>query len=98
VRIRLSDAQVSALECRGLEEPQDALEALLARSWQGDAILVFDPEEAEDLAEALCDASNAEDAYAELACEPLDLRGFARRASRSLAALMMRVARAAPRG
>jgi hypothetical protein len=92
VRLRLTDAQVAALEGRGLEEPQDPAEDALAAAWRGQ-FLMFAPGSADLLFEALRDASNAEDAFAEMPGDR-DLRAFARRAARSLAALSGRVLRA----
>ena len=83
--IRLTPAQVSAIECRPLDEE----EAIIARCWQGGR-LVFAPADREALYVALNEASNAEDADA-------GLRGdkFARRAASSLATLAAKVLRAA---
>ncbi len=89
MRIKLTEAQESALECRA-----DGLDPLTAEAWNGNA-LVFRAEDANALFSELCEASNAEDAHAEL------LRGSGERqastltgrAARSLAALSGRVLR-----
>ena len=93
-RIRLSDAQVSALECRGLEKPFDEDQDIVADSWPAPYThLFFARRDADRLARALTEESNAEDAQAEKetcrACA-----AYARRASASLAALARRVFRA----
>lgn len=94
IKIRMTDAQISALECSGVDVALDAAEELVARCWQ-DQQLVFHPDEADALASALCELSNAEDACAQDAGRDAAERKFAGRAARSLAALMSRVGRAA---
>lgn len=90
LRVRLSPAQVAALECRGLEDPHDDGEVLLALAWRrgGRTSLAFEPGERDALFVALCDASNAEDGHAEEKGCP-----YARRAGASLGAVASRVLR-----
>jgi hypothetical protein len=92
-RERLSGPQISALECCGLEHPDDDAERLLARCWAaGDRrALVFDPGEAEALWAALRDLSNAEDDFAEDRSQDREMRRLAGRAARSLGAIGSRV-------
>lgn len=95
-RIRLTDAQLSALECSGLEiidrDADDAEDlAVLAAAWTGRTLTVTDATR-ESLWRAINDRSNAEDAAAEQDNDPA-MRTFARRASRSLATLGSRVLR-----
>lgn len=85
--LRLTDAQVSALECRGLEAPTDAGEELVARCWTG-GVLHFAEADREALFDALNEMSNREDAQHQL-CDDV----FAGRAARSLAAVASRVLR-----
>lgn len=85
IRLRLSPAQVSALECRD----GGGLDPLTLAAWRG-SFLVFERAEAEALADELNEASNAEDAQAEFyGCR------FARRAARSFYAMTSRVLKAA---
>ena len=77
MKLRLSDAQVSAIECRDWSE-----EPVMQRAWQG-SYLVFEEADREPLWEELRDASNAEDAQAEYDTDAA-ARKFAGRASRSL--------------
>ena len=93
IRIRLTEAQRSALECRDLAlNPEDAL---LATAWErGDRrSLVFEAHDGEALFELLNEASNAEDAFAQDPRHDPDLRQFAGRAARSLASVASRVLR-----
>lgn len=89
MKLRLTDAQVSAMECRDWTE-----EPVVRRCWDGGAALLFDAQDREPLYAALQDASNAEDAHAEYVLGPGDCRTYARRAARSLATLAGRVLRA----
>ncbi len=92
ITIRLTNAQTAALECRGLEAPQDELEELVARCWdQARGRLTFEPDEADDLWGILSEMSNAEDAQQQ---ETGDV--FAGRAARSLASVASKVIRAIP--
>lgn len=82
---RLTDAQVSALECR-LGGGLDEFPTVYA-SWAG-GCLDCDDSALATLARELCDLSNAEDAQAEATgCK------YARRAARSLASLSLWAAR-----
>ena len=93
IRIRLSDAQASAIECRDIiDDPASPG----ARAFTG-SHLVFDPQDAEALADWLLDASNSEDAAGEYPQnEPNpELRKFARRAAKSLAVLFDKVSKVA---
>lgn len=94
-RVRVSEAQAAALECRPLDPPfDDEGDALLARCWdRGAGVLVFAEHERDGLFSALNDASNGEDASADHTTDPT-LRRLARAASRSLGALAGRVLRA----
>lgn len=85
--IKLSAAQVSALECR-----EDGLDPLTLAAWKdgGRKALVFPALAAAAIADELMDASNSEDAQAEMiGCK------YARRAARSLAVLSVKAARIA---
>jgi hypothetical protein len=86
VRVRLTEAQVSALECRDCDE-------LIQAAWDGGRYLVFMTHDAEALADELNDASNGEDAYAEQ--DSGDMAIYAARAARSLSAVYGKVLRAA---
>jgi hypothetical protein len=92
-RVRLSAPQISALECCGLEHPDDDADRLVDRCWAaGDRrALVFDPGEAEALWAALRDLSNAEDDFAEDPSRDREMRRFSARAARSLGAIGSRV-------
>lgn len=90
LRVKLSPAQVSALECRplgfGLDQ-SDPEDVLLDACWDRDGrALVFEEGQRDALCAALVEASNAEDGQAE---EKDDV--YARRAARSLAALAGKV-------
>lgn len=90
MNVRLTDAQVSALECAGLALDDDPAAIALLRAWRdGDwRRLSFEPGDRDLLTRALVDAANSEDAAAE--------RGdpFAARARASLEAVARKVARA----
>jgi hypothetical protein len=97
-RVRLSTAQISALECRPVQpgealEPEDQVIARAVEAGAGLA-LVFEDSEREALFSALVEASNAEDAFASFGSNDGDQRKAAGRAARSLAALSGRVLRA----
>jgi hypothetical protein len=85
-KIKLSPAQESALEARGLDYPEPE-EQLLADAWKG-SYLEFAPEHAEEIFDAITDAANAEGGMAE-EIKRRDPQGakYARAASRSLTAL-----------
>lgn len=90
MRLSLTRAQRSALECRDLEG------TLLEALWDGRGFLYIpDAHAAEGLAEELTDESNAEDAQAELPGEDPELRRYARNAALALANLSVKVARLA---
>ena len=88
MKLRLTLAQVSALECAGLDQPEGPAEVTLAAAWRGRVLEVTDATR-DALFEAVNDRSNAEDAQAE---QTGDI--FARRAARSLSALASAVLRA----
>lgn len=94
LRVRLTPAQASALECAGLEEPLVAGHALIARAWDGDRRLAVCFGDVDALFEGLTDLANAEDASAEMATD-VQMAKLARSASRSLTALSGRVIREA---
>ena len=79
-RVKLTDAQVSALECR----EGGGLEPVIEDAWDGFHVLSFTEGAREPLWDALNDASNAEDAGADEATDPAERRA-ARQAARSLA-------------
>ena len=87
MRIRLSVAQLSALECAGIDEEFPAL----LKAWQG-CYLVFEPAEADAISSELTDRSNGEDAAAEQASDPA-MRRQARGASIALGNLSSRILR-----
>lgn len=87
MRVRLSDAQVSAIECRHLEDEEEPI----GRAWDGGRNLEFEVEEREELWRALVDAGNAEDAQAQQSTG--ETRAMANRASHSLAAVAGKVLR-----
>ena len=85
-RVKLSDAQVSALECReggGLELASVVTPSVIEDAWDGFHLLTFTEGAREPLWDALNDASNAEDAGADEATDPAERRA-ARQAARSL--------------
>jgi len=84
-RVRLSPAQVSALECRGV----DGLDSTTLAAWNvGAGTLTFGIEDVDALLDELTDASNAEDAFAEAYKCP-----YARRAAMSLSVIGSKVIR-----
>jgi hypothetical protein len=88
--IKLTDAQVSALECSGLEELHPEFDAdlfVLREAWKGQTLVVT-ADTRDALFSALIDRANAES-------ETPDADVFARRAARSLGTLASRVLRAA---
>lgn len=91
ITVRLTDAQISAFECAGMEPGADDLtpeDQLLQRVWQGSR-LVFDPADRDAVWFAVCERSNAEDGQAEETGDPL-----ARRAAKTLANLLTKINRA----
>jgi len=90
LRLALSPAQVSALECRPLRGVVDPDDLVLARAWDGADLLEWDPADTDSLFSCLVEASNAEDAQHQAEGDVL-----AGRAARSLAALSGRVLRVA---
>ena len=78
-RVKLTGAQVSALECR----EGAGLEPVIEDAWDGFHLLTFTEDAREPLWDALNDASNAEDAGADQATDPAERRA-GRRAARSL--------------
>lgn len=91
LKVRLTPAQISALECRPITsiEPEDAA---IRACWVGQQI-VFHASEYEPLSAWLTEASNAEDGHAQESTDP-DTRRFAFAASRSLAAIASALLRA----
>jgi hypothetical protein len=91
IRLRLTKAQESALECRGIcaeDEPT------INRTWYGSR-LVFDPADADALAKELVEVASAEDAQAEES-KDAETAKFAREASRALEVLAARVGKHRP--
>lgn len=88
IRLRLTDAQVSALECRGITDED---EPAISRAWRGSAVLAFEAAEAEALARELTEAANAEDAQAEERRTDPETAKYARAACRSLTAMATKV-------
>lgn len=96
-RLRLTEAQTSALECRHFDLA-DPAEAELLEAWdQASETLTVTDANREALFEALNEASNAEDAGSQEAEDPQERR-WAARSARSLSALASRVLRAGRQG
>jgi hypothetical protein len=95
MRLRLTPAQQSALECSGIDEEfadyWSPGERAVWEAWRGTAHLDVAPTTVDLVASTLNDLSNGEDERARLG--PAHDRPFARRASASLAALYGRVLR-----
>ena len=91
--VRLSPAAVSALECRGLEEVDGVEELAVKVAWEGSRLAFYEGER-EALFSALNEMSNAEDAFAEERTHCPEMRKYAGRAARSLAAVAGKVLRA----
>lgn len=97
ITIWLTDAQVSALECSGVEEePKDHIDQVVSRAWDMD-VLRFMPESQEELFAALTELSNAEDAQAQQETDN-QARAQARGAAKALQNLASKVLRAAAEG
>jgi len=91
VKLRLSEAAISALECAGFELDDDP--SPIQRAWTKRDVLEFDADEAEALFSALNEQSNNEDAQAQNTnCDP-DVRKYARRAASALATVAGKVLR-----
>ena len=87
MKIRLTTAQVSAIECRDWSE-----EPLVVAAWRGQWLTIpEDDAEREQLWRDINDASNAEDAVAEDPAEDPVSRRYARRAAWSLSCVARRV-------
>lgn len=91
--IKLSAAQQSALECAGLDTPDNIEEFTLSVAWQGDR-LSFRADEVEALWIALRDLSNDEDGFAQDTANDAEMRKFAARAARALGTVAGKVIRA----
>lgn len=88
LKIRLTEAQYSVLECNGV------FEDLEDRYLQGLILgrtLTFLPEARDRVYEIINDISNSEDGFSEDGCEDATCRKLARRASRSASALAGKV-------
>ena len=89
--VRITEAQLSALECAGLfEVPDGPDEAALAAAIDGRRLVVTN-ETREALVSALIELCNGEDAIAEDASRGRDERRFARAATRSLTNLIEKI-------
>ena len=87
MKIRLSSAQESAMQCRDWSD-----EPAVREAWRGSQLFIpEDDEQREQLWRELNDASNAEDDFAEDRGNDQDGRKYARRAAKSLASLASRV-------
>lgn len=97
VRVRLTGAQVSALQCAGLELAPDEDEVALARAFCGRE-LRFAVEDVFAVSRGLIAAANSEDAMAEDGCRDAASRRFARGARDAMSNLAGRVAAAIKSG
>lgn len=88
-KVRLTQAQVSALQCRDLGELEDRV---LAEAWDGD-YLRWEEGNTIALMDVLIDHANGEDAEAEF-CGDKVMAGYARRAARSLTCVVDKVLKA----
>lgn len=79
VRIRLTSAQIAALECAGLDLAVDDEERLLAAAFTGKT-LEFAAADRDAIYSAIVEAANAEDGMAEDPSRDTDARQAARRA------------------
>lgn len=88
VRLKLTDAQLSAVQCRDWSE-----DPIMASTWDGGAVLVFDSAHASDLASEVNSASNAEDDHAQILRKEgeFDCARGAAGSSRALCNLMLRI-------
>jgi hypothetical protein len=86
IRIRMTEPQASAVECRDWSE-----EPIMAAAWDGDRTLEFAATSGHDLFSELTEASNAEDAFAEMTEHDKEMRKWAARASRALGNLASKV-------
>lgn len=91
LKVRLTEAQYSVLECNGVFE--DLEDRSLPGIIQG-MTLSFVPEARDQMFEIINDISNSEDGFAEDGCEDATCRKLARRASWSASALAGKVLRA----
>ena len=91
IKVRLTEAQFSVLECNGVFE--DLEDRYIPGIIQG-MTLYFTPEVRERVWEIINDISNSEDAFAEDGVEDPTCRKLARRASWSASALAGKVLRA----
>ena len=83
--MKITDAQISALECRGLDTPEPD-ELVLAQAWNGENALVVTAETRDALYAAITGAANAEG-------DNPNASAAGRMASRSLGTLARRVLR-----
>lgn len=93
IRLRMTEAQHSAVVCRDWSE-----DPAMRKAWDGGPVLVFNPEDAEALADEVCSASNAEDTHAQILRAEKETecaRGAAGSAT-ALANLMLRICRTQP--
>lgn len=92
-RILLTPAQVSALECRGIDELDDSPRTAAAWDRRRHLTVPADRDQALELMAELIEHSNGEDAQAEMEAGT-ETGMYAGRAARSLAALSGKVCRA----
>ncbi len=88
IKIRLTEAQFSALECNGVFE--DLEDRYIPGIIKG-MVLSFIPEAKERVAEIINDISNSEDAFAEDTSQDPICRKYARRASLSTSTLFAKI-------
>lgn len=90
MRIKISDAAISALQCCGVDCPMDAQEEMLLASWSGN-VIEFDLKDASTIWSTLNEFSNSEDAIAEDGTRDKEERKFARKAASALAVVARKV-------
>lgn len=92
MKLRLSEAQISALECAGLglgDQP-----CPIEQAWTQRDCLEFDPGDRDKLFSAITELSNAEDATAERFKHDPPSAKLARQAARALGNLASKILRA----
>lgn len=94
--LNLSDAQISALECAGLDDPRavDGYLRIVRACWRANRLVLPRSAKGRDrLASAICELSNGEDETAQHSSDR-EVARCCRAAARALATLQGRVLRA----
>lgn len=86
MKLKLTEAQASAMECRDW-----SMEPTVQECWDGDRLLTFEEHQRAELFSEINEAANAEDAQAEMRSEPPETRRGCRGAATALTNLAFKI-------